>query len=441
MRIFCIFLIIFFLYSDISADVTGTGAASLMFDALGSRSLALKESVTAIGSGPEAIAANPALISTIDKLSISMMYLKWFAGMNFLFFAGAMPLPLSNFEGTVGLAVTAFSSGDFEKFVEGSPGSEGTTSADDYNIAVSYARNVGHDFQTGINLKIIQSTLDEYSETSIGADMGIVYSVIQLQNPLKIGLAVQNIGSSQKFISEGTALPMNIKAGLGYFFTFAKMHNLIADFDVNYPNDSELITRLGIEYSFMSKLNLKIASFRIGLQPTGRKNNMFSIGMGSELPLSSYVKDYQFSIDYAMVPLDELGYNHAVTVNILFNEGVSKLFGVEKIEEKKEEQEKAEEEIDIIEEESIEKTEETIESEEELDEIIKEMDSLEDKAPEEEDIETLKELEGFAEEPIESESIETNAQLKEISPEIEKTDKEDIKKTDEEIEEYEIIEE
>ncbi len=380
MRIFCIFLItIFFLYSDISADVTGTGVASLMFDAVGSRSLALKEAVTAIGTGPESITANPALISTINNLSFSMMYLKWFAGMNFLFFAGAMPIPAENFEGTAGIAVTTFSSGDFEKFVEGSPTSEGTTSANDYNIAISYARNIMPALQTGINLKIIHSTLDEYSETVIGADMGIVYNLIQLQNPVKIGLVVQNIGSSQKFISEGTPLPMNIKTGLG-FYNHVHNHVIITDFEVNFPNDSGFIIRLGMEYSYMSKANnLKIFSLRGGYQPAGRKNNVFSVGIGSELPLSSYVKDYKFSIDYAMIPLGELGYNHAVTVNVLFNEDVSRLLGIEKIEKEEEKM-------------------------------------------------------------IELESTETNKQLEEMPHETQETNKEEIEKTDGKIEEKKSIE-
>lgn len=343
MRVLIILTTILIFAVNISAKVTATGASSATFDAIGSRSLALKESVTAIGSGAESISANPALISRIEKLNLSMMYLKWFADMNYIFFATAFPLEIKKFKGTLGLAITTFSSGDFEKFIEGSSTSEGNTSANDYNIAISYARNIYEDLQTGVNLKIIRSTLDEYSATAFAADIGIIYNldkqIKELSGksvPLLLGISVQNIGSSQKFISEGTPLPMNIKFGLGYNYLLMKNHNFMADLDFNVPNDGEFIARLGIEYSYIDKLNdLKIVSVRVGVQPTGRANNLFSVGVGSQLPLVDYLKDYQFSVDYAMIPLTELGYNHAITVSVIFKEDISKLFlGEEQVEEK-----------------------------------------------------------------------------------------------------------
>jgi len=126
-------------------------------------------------------------------------------------------------------------------------------------------------------------------------------------------------------------------------------HLIIADLDVNSPN----IVRTGIEYAFITKMYMKMVSLRLGLQPAGRNNSLLSVGVGSELPFLNTSEDYQFSLDYAMIPLGELGYNHAVTFNILVKEKVSVLFGMqeepeeleEKIEEKKTEEKKAEQEI------------------------------------------------------------------------------------------------
>jgi len=312
-----------------SASVTGTGATSLMFDAMGSRSLSLKESVTAIATGPEAINANPALIANIDRLNLSLMYLKWFADMSFLYFASALPLPIANFNGKVGIAITTFSSGEFDKMIEGSSSAAGKTSANDFNIALSYAQNIDKDIQAGANIKIIRSTLDEYSATSIGLDLGATYNLdSQIGIPILGAVAVQNIGTSQKFVSTGTPLPMNIKVGFGYNYLLMKNHNILGDIDFNFPNDSDIIARIGIEYSYISKVkNLKLLSVRMGFQPMGRKNNLFSIGVGSELPLADYgLKDYQITLDYAMVPISDMGYNHAITLTVKFKNEISTLF-------------------------------------------------------------------------------------------------------------------
>jgi len=42
------------------------------------------------------------------------------------------------------------------------------------------------------------------------------------------------------------------------------------------------------------------------------------------LPLSKYVKDYKFQLDYAFLPLGDLGYNHVVTLKIIFEKAVQK---------------------------------------------------------------------------------------------------------------------
>jgi len=330
MKIFTILLLILsFVNKSIAVSVNGSPSSVLTFDGMGSRSLALNESVVAIGSGSEAISANPALISKIDKLNLSVMYLSWFESMSYIYFAGAMPVPAKSFKGVVGLSIASFNSGNFDKFSEGSSSPE-NISANDYSIALGYARGIDDKSAIGVNLKFAQSTLDKYSANAILLDLGGTYSLAESLNfPILLAFAVQNIGTSFKFDSENSPAPMNIKVGIGYNKLLAKSHNLTADIEGNFPNDSGTIARIGIEYSFISKVyGLKLFSLRVGLQPIGRANNLFTLGVGSELPLSQYVKDYQFNIDYALVPAGELGLTHSVTVSMIFKEDVEKLFGL-----------------------------------------------------------------------------------------------------------------
>lgn len=327
---FIITLMIVCFLGNLNGITTGSGASSLVFDGMGSRSLGLNEAAVAIGSGAEAISANPALIYSIEKLSLSFMYLKWFFDMNYIYFAGALPSPVKSFGGAFGLSFTRFGSSEFDKYTEESS-SPNSTSANDYNISLSYARVIEANLSAGISLKFVNSTLDEYSSTAFAIDIGLLYNLEKdMKLPILLAAAVQNLGTSLKFISETSPLPLNIKAGVGYNLLFAKNHNLMVNAEVNFPNDGEMIFRTGLEYSLIKKVTgLKLLSVRCGVQPVGRKNNLFTLGVGSELPLSQYVKDYQFSVDYALLPVGELGFTHSISVSIIFKEDVAKLFGLE----------------------------------------------------------------------------------------------------------------
>ena len=61
------------------------------------------------------------------------------------------------------------------------------------------------------------------------------------------------------------------------------------------------------------------------MQPTGRKSSLYSFGIGSELPIANYIKDYSLRIDYALIPLGEFGFNHAVTLNIRYDKEIAAL--------------------------------------------------------------------------------------------------------------------
>jgi len=140
--------------------------------------------------------------------------------------------------GVFGVGVQYLSYGSLTKFDENGISGDTFIPAD-MAASLSYAKNIGS-FGLGINLKYISSKIVN-TATAYAADIGVQH---KLGDKLTLGLAVQNMGSKMKFISDEDSLPMNIKLGGAY----AIKDNWIAALDINSPNDDDITFGAGTEY-------------------------------------------------------------------------------------------------------------------------------------------------------------------------------------------------
>ena len=377
-------LITVFLISILSAEVWETGVPSLMMDSYGAREMALGDTFVGIADDINTITVNPAGLNTLNSIEGSVMYMMYPLEMSFMHLAGGYPLPESALNGYAAISLTMFSVAEFEEYDLIGNKTGKNLSASDFLVNIGYANNplkflgLKQNLNTGINLKLVNSKIVEDSSSAFAFDIGFLYRMDmiswgggKLADNLGIGLSIQNLGTTLNYGNEDTALPRNMRIGTGYLGYKDNQHSVLAGFDINMPNDSDMISSIGIEYSF-----IEMIFGRIGYKITGRDVDHFSCGIGGKYSIAGK----QASLDYALIPLSNFGMINSFSLSIVFGPGEEKEKKVEieeekaKVVEEKVEEEKVEVETENIETETAETEMGTEETEMETEETEAEIE-------------------------------------------------------------------
>jgi hypothetical protein len=312
-----IFLIMSFItvltISTLSAEVWDAAIPSLMMDSYGARQMALGDTFTGLADDINTISVNPAGLNTLYSTELSLMYLSYPLDMSFIHAAGGSPLGEL---GYIAASLTLFSVADFEEIDLVGNKTGNSLSAGDLLVNAGYARTLLKNLSAGVNLKFVNSKLVDESSTGFGFDIGFLYKMDmavlggrELTDNLGIGLSIQNLGTSLNYGNEDTLLPKNLRIGAGYKGYTDEKHGITFAFDINMPNDSDMIPGIGIEYSFM-----KMLFGRMGYKLSGREADHFSFGLGGQYSFSGK----PVSFDYALVPLSDIGTMHSFSLGMNF---------------------------------------------------------------------------------------------------------------------------
>ncbi len=171
------------------ASTGSSGAAVLMFDAFGARSMGLAETFTGVAEGAESLNANPAGLNTLKGFSFTGSYASWFSGTSFMGVGGGMPLKGN--KGVVGGGILYFGSGSIDAMNGNLEKVKGVTlEASDIAVIGAYAFNPTAfgksakgkpNVSIGVAGKYISSTLpaleggEDAVSTTFAADLGVVY--------------------------------------------------------------------------------------------------------------------------------------------------------------------------------------------------------------------------------------------------------------------------
>jgi hypothetical protein len=283
------------------AASTKAGASTAQFLKLGAgaRASGMGEAFVGVVADASAIYWDPAGLSNLEKGSLSVMHAMGLNDTSYEWAAYAHPV---RGIGVLGVAVQYLSYGSLTKF-DNNGFAGGTFDPADMAVSLSYARNI-EGFGLGFNLKYISSKIVN-TATAYAVDLGIQHKP---DDRLTLGLAIQNLGSRMKFISESDALPMNIKLGGAYSI----QSNWIAALDINAPNDDSINFNAGTEYIYALE-NLMSVAGRLGYTTSGRDTgglNGLTVGLG--FTYESY------TIDYAYVPYGDLGNTQRISLSIKF---------------------------------------------------------------------------------------------------------------------------
>ena len=315
---------------------------------IGAAPIGMGEAYTALAEDVSAVYWNPAGLVRVKDLEASFMHLEWFQGIRYETLSYAQPL---GGLGVIGLTAAGLYTNIGGK-VTGAPGvaegwelnSEGyyvvvgpDYSAYDLGLILSYAYLLNiedNPLALGASLKGIMETIDTYSGFGAGFDLGGIYYLgeaawyknldldpieLKLFIPKKVGAVVQNIGGigAMRPGGEGAPLPIILKAGAGYDFSFFDVDQLTLGIDLHQPLDNQTRLNLGGEYKYNFE---QVASFDTGggrldlnnLTMAGRlgyklggniQNDLDALsGLSVGLGLGINLDTIRYELDYSLVP-------------------------------------------------------------------------------------------------------------------------------------------
>ncbi|MFH1715393.1 MAG: PorV/PorQ family protein [Elusimicrobiota bacterium] len=304
--IFCLFVLsgscVFAAFSSKSA---GTAGAQFLKFGAGSRAAAMGNAQTALTDDVNSIYWNPAGLNDVEAKEVSFMHTIWFQDIGYQYFAYAQPLK----KGAIGCSIQYLSMSAIDKYDNTATALNETYKPSDIAVTLSYAKVV-KDIPVGAGIKYIRSTIDDETAQALAIDLGGKYNL--MNGHLVVGLAMQNLGTKMKFISEADPLPFTIKTGAVYKMArFGGVFNFALD--LNAPVDDALSIGLGTEYvySFNKKFTF---SPRVGyktedseLDGTSGVTAGFGFGYNNA------------ALDYAWTPYGELGDAHKISLLVRFN--------------------------------------------------------------------------------------------------------------------------
>jgi hypothetical protein len=172
------------------AQSVGTTSFEFLKIQYSARGAALAGNLVAVKGDVNSLFYNPATLSGIDSRQWTINYVDHlldFQGGNLAYLTRAGSL------GNLGIGLIYFNYGDFEETDEFGERTGRTFGASEFAAAVSLSNLLGANFDYGVNLKFIYSSLESFSASGLAVDAGIIYTIPSVNN-LVVGLSLSNLG-------------------------------------------------------------------------------------------------------------------------------------------------------------------------------------------------------------------------------------------------------
>jgi hypothetical protein len=289
------------------------GTYSFLRNDVGARAAGLNGSFVSMTNDPNVLFYNPGALTSLSESRGSAGFLKHLLDVNAGYLSYARSLEGI---GTMGAGILFMDYGSFTGTDE-SMNTLGTFGARDIALVVGIARSIDEVTSVGVNVKIIYSSIAEFSSSGLAVDMGVLYQ-IPSQN-ITLGASILTLGTQLKTYS-GTKepLPLDVKIGI----TKRPEHLpvlLNLDFHRLADQQSDFLSHfsafsLGAEFLMSESVRL-----RLGYNNQQRKElklgtsaNLAGISLGGGIVLGEYV------IDYAFNSYGKIGSLHRISIGSSF---------------------------------------------------------------------------------------------------------------------------
>ena len=292
----------------------GTSGAQSLEIGMGVRAAGMGGAFCAVADDHNAISWNPAGLGQLWKIEVSPGQYQWLQDLNYNFINIVYPLKgvrASNVDemGALGVSLILLNSGDIPgRDIWGNRTSDFTVK--DRIIVLSYGKKIIKDTFFGVTGKHIKQEIQNENGETYAFDAGLLY--YPRREGISLGITLQNMGNSYKFLSQEDSLPFNIKLGIAGRILEDKFL-LAADF--NKPKYSNYYTNIGAEW----KID-KVFKLRLGYDSDNDIGNGISMGLGiglKEVDIA-FMPVAEVNFDYAFVDYGDLGVTHRVALTFKF---------------------------------------------------------------------------------------------------------------------------
>jgi len=290
-----------------SSKAVGTTTADFLNLPVGARAAAMGGAYSAIAEEASAIYWNPAGLVQIPKLSAVFMRAQYLEEISYQYAAYAHRL---SYDSVLAGSVLLTDIGSIDQ-TDISGNKLGTFTPRDQVFTLSYSKAILEfsdkdiDVSIGVSAKYIKSRIVG-SAKSYAGDIGIMtYNFGDI--PYRLAVTATNIGGGLRYDTESNPLPLTFKMGAAV----NPFRNMLFSTDVVFPKQNKPNVLLGGELATTPN-ELTRFCVRAGLNTQQMSDGLtgMSFGLGATL--------HFFSLDYAFVPMGELGTTHRISLTFDF---------------------------------------------------------------------------------------------------------------------------
>ncbi len=289
-------------------EKVGTFGGQFLKISVGARGAGMGDAFVAVADDATAVFWNAAGIARIDqdKSQLSLNHANWPADLSFdqvgyVFHMKKIP-------GAFAVPARALTMQPMEETTAFQPlGTGRTFDAGMLAAGVTYARSFTDKFSAGLTANMIHTGLADLSQQTFSLDLGTLYDVGAAG--MKIGMAIQNIGSTERFIEREARIPSIFRVGTSVTLLQSADQKLIGSFEFSHPPDNSERVNVGGEYSFHKYLFLR-GGYAFNYDSEGVAG-----GVGFHFPVSiAGMAD----LDYSYTDMLDLGASHRFSMRFQF---------------------------------------------------------------------------------------------------------------------------
>jgi len=287
-------------------EKVGTYAAQFLKIGVSARATAMGSAFTALADDASASFWNPAGLVNVDGTVVALNHTEWPADIN-LEYANYTFSP-GFIQGKVSLHARGLTMDpQVVRTIYRQAGTGEMFDAGDMSFGLSYARFFTDKFSAGGTVSWMHMGLADESVNSAVVDFGLLYR-IGIRG-MKLGMAVQNVGSQVDFNSRASKLPTLFKVGLSVDTYRSGPHSLITVGEFSRPSDNKERQNVGAEYSYNNFIFLR-SGYNIGYD-----TESFAAGAGVSLQTS---QSTAIDADYSFVDMGALGGVHRISLGFTY---------------------------------------------------------------------------------------------------------------------------
>jgi hypothetical protein len=303
-------LLLIFSLSVIPINIKAQNTYEFLRLDMSARAGALGGSFVSNNDDPDVIFYNPAGLQLLADNPVSFSFVKHLLDINLASASYSMEF---NDLGRFGAAVKYINYGSFEGADEFA-NKTGEFGAGEVAFLIGYANQLDENFYYGANVKYIYSSIEKYSSSAVGFDVGLHYAVPSQQ--INVGFSILNIGTQiSSYINTKEDLPLDFIIGISKRLEYLPLRLSLDFHKLNEERDDFLqkfkAFSVGAEFTLSKTLRL-----RFGYDNEKRKElkiGSFAGIAGFNAGLGAVISSYRF--DYGFSSMGAIGELHRISVS------------------------------------------------------------------------------------------------------------------------------